>query len=102
MSYLECQHCNNKITIFGTGGGQKVSDQFNVPFIGEIPLHQQIMSGSDSGNPVTISEPNNNQAVLFDKIARTVAGRISIIASELHDQEKAENEQSKEQSVNTA
>src|SRR5687767_3251126 len=30
MSYLECQHCNNKIAIFGTGGGQKVSDQFNV------------------------------------------------------------------------
>ncbi|HEX6378396.1 MAG TPA: hypothetical protein VFZ60_04885, partial [Nitrososphaeraceae archaeon] len=63
------------------------------------------------GNPVTISEPNNNQAVIFDKIARTVAGRISIIASELQDQEKAENEQSKgqaenekskEQSVNTA
>src|ERR671910_478334 len=95
MSYLECQHCNNKIAIFGTGGGQKVSDQFNVPFIGEIPLHQQIMSGSDSGNPVTISEPNNTQAVIFDKIARTVAGRISIIASELQDQSKAENEQSK-------
>src|ERR671912_27079 len=70
-------------------------NKLNVPFIGEIPLHQQIMSGSDSGNPVTISEPNNTQAVIFDKIARTVAGRISIIASELQDQEKAENEQSK-------
>src|ERR1051325_8697762 len=105
MSYLECQHCNNQIYLFGTGGGQKVSDQFNVPFIGEIPLHQQIMTASDSGNPVTISEPNNNQAVLFDKIARTVEGRISIIASELQDQEKTESEQSKEskepESVNT-
>src|SRR5687767_9998486 len=102
MSYLRCPNCNEEIHIFGNGAGQKVSDQFNVPFIGEIPLHQQIMSGSDSGNPVTISEPNNTQAVIFDKIARTVAGRISIIASELQDQEKAENEQSKEQSVNTA
>ena len=102
MSYLECQHCNNKISIFGTGGGQKVSEQFNVPFIGEIPLHQQIMTASDSGNPVTISEPNNNQAVIFDKIARTVAGRISIIATELQDQEKSASEQPKEpQSVNT-
>src|SRR6187200_1435240 len=96
MSYLECQHCNNRISIFGTGGGQKVSDQFNVPFVGEIPLHEQIMSASDSGNPVSISEPNNNQAILFDKIARTVAGRISIIASELQDQEKTESEKSKE------
>ncbi|TLX68869.1 MAG: Mrp/NBP35 family ATP-binding protein [Thaumarchaeota archaeon] len=103
MSYLECQHCNNKISIFGTGGGQKVSEQFNIPFIGEIPLHQQIMTGSDSGNPITISEPNNTQAIIFDKIARTVAGRISIIAAELQEQEKSETEQSKEpQSVNTS
>jgi Mrp family chromosome partitioning ATPase len=105
MSYLECQHCNNKISIFGTGGGQKISEQFNVPFIGEIPLHQQIMTASDSGNPVTISETNNGHAIIFDKIARTVAGRISIIASELQDQEKSANEQPKEkepQSVNTA
>jgi ATP-binding protein involved in chromosome partitioning len=103
MSYLECQHCNNKINIFGTGGGQKISDQFNDPFIGEIPLHQHIMSASDSGNPVTNAEPNDNQAVIFDKISRTVAGRISIIASELQEQENTANEQSKEhQSVNTA
>lgn len=105
MSYLECEHCNNKINIFGTGGGQKVSEQFNVPFIGEIPLHQQIMTASDSGNPVTISGANNGQAIIFDKISRTVAGRISIIASELQDQEKSANEQPKEkepQSVNTA
>jgi hypothetical protein len=61
------------------------------------------MSASDSGNPVAIAEPNNNQAVIFDKISRTVAGRISIIASELQEQEKTEKEQSKEhQSVNTA
>jgi MinD-like ATPase involved in chromosome partitioning or flagellar assembly len=60
------------------------------------------MIASDSGKPVTISEPNNNQAITFDKIARTVAGRISIIASELQDQEKSPNEQPKEpQSVNT-
>jgi ATP-binding protein involved in chromosome partitioning len=60
------------------------------------------MTASDTGNPVTISEPNNNQALIFDKIARTVAGRISIIATELQDQEKSASEQPKEtQSVNT-
>src|SRR6266487_2101172 len=59
MSYLECQHCNNKISIFGTGGGQKVSEQFNIPFIGEIPLHQQIMEGSDIGKPIILSDPGS-------------------------------------------
>jgi len=86
MSYLECPHCENKIPIFGAGGGQKVSDKFNIPFIGQIPLHPQIMVGSDSGKPVTITAPASSNSMAFDKITRTVAGRVSIIAEELKEQ----------------
>lgn len=46
MSYLQCPHCNEHIHIFGKGGGQRVSEQFNIPFIGEIPLHTHIMEGA--------------------------------------------------------
>src|SRR6185312_10687802 len=59
MSYLSCPNCNEKINIFGKGGGQKISEQFKVPFIGEIPLTTQIMKGSDSGVSVIISEPTS-------------------------------------------
>lgn len=83
MSYLECPHCNTRISIFGDGGGQKVSNQFNIPFVGQIPLHPQIMTGSDIGQPITISQPASLQSVAFDKLARNVAGRVSIIAAEL-------------------
>jgi ATP-binding protein involved in chromosome partitioning len=86
MSYLECPHCENKIPIFGAGGGQKVSEKFNIPFIGQIPLHPQIMVGSDSGKPVTITAPASSNSMAFDKITRTVAGRVSIIAEELKEQ----------------
>jgi len=86
MSYLECPHCENKIPIFGAGGGEKVSEKFNIPFIGQIPLHPQIMVGSDSGKPVTIAEPASSNSMAFDKITRTVAGRVSIIAEELKEQ----------------
>src|SRR6476469_6646278 len=86
MSYLECPQCENKISIFGAGGGQKVSEKFNIPFIGQIPLHPQIMVGSDSGKPVTIAEPASVNSMAFDKITRTVAGRVSIIAEELKEQ----------------
>jgi ATP-binding protein involved in chromosome partitioning len=86
MSHLDCPHCNTRISIFGEGGGQKVSNQFNIPFIGQIPLHPQIMTGSDLGQPVTISQPASLQSVAFDRLARNVAGRVSIIAAELNAQ----------------
>jgi ATP-binding protein involved in chromosome partitioning len=86
MSHLDCPHCNTRISIFGEGGGQKVSNQFNIPFIGQIPLHPQIMTGSDLGQPVTISQPTSLQSVAFDRLARNVAGRVSIIAAELNAQ----------------
>jgi ATP-binding protein involved in chromosome partitioning len=94
MSYLECPHCKEHTYIFGKGGGQRVSEQFNVPFIGEIPLHSQIMEGSDIGKPVTISEPNSMQSLAFSKIAKLTAGRISILAAEIREQENAGSAQS--------
>ena len=94
MSYLECPHCKEHIHIFGKGGGQKVSEQFNVPFIGEIPLHPQIMEGSDIGNPVTISEPNSMQSLAFSKVAKMMAWRISIIAADIREQEDTASAQS--------
>lgn len=93
MSYLNCPHCNNTIPIFGEGGGQRVSDKFNVPFVGQIPLHPQIMEASDSGRPVTVTDPSALQSVSFDKLARNVAGRVSIIAAELKDQVDKEKDQ---------
>jgi ATP-binding protein involved in chromosome partitioning len=87
MSYLDCPHCNAHLQIFGKGGAQKVSEQFNVPFIGEIPLHAQIMEGSDTGTPVTVYEPNSMQSLAFSKVAKTIAGRISILAAEMREQE---------------
>jgi ATP-binding protein involved in chromosome partitioning len=98
MSYLECPHCNEKIHTFGKGGGQRVSEQYNIPFIGEIPLHHQIMEGSDVGNPVLISHPNSNQSHVFSKVAKTIAGRISVIASEM--QAQADSESSQPESIN--
>ena len=90
MSYLKCPHCTEQIYLFGKGGGKKISDDFKIPFIGEIPLHQHISEGSDAGKPVVLSEPESFQAQSFDKAAKTIAGRISIIAAEMRAQEDAE------------
>jgi ATP-binding protein involved in chromosome partitioning len=94
MSYLECPHCKEHTHIFGKGGGQLVSEQFKIPFIGEIPLHPKIMAGSDIGKSVIISDPDSIHSYVFSKIAKAIAGRISVIAAEMRVQEAAESNQS--------
>jgi ATP-binding protein involved in chromosome partitioning len=94
MSYLECPHCKQHTHIFGKGGGQTVSEQFNIPFIGEIPLHPLIMTGSDIGKSVVISAPDSMNSLVFSKVAKTIAGRISVIATEMRAQQEIESEQS--------
>ncbi len=88
MSYFMCPHCQQRIHVFGKGGGKKVSDRFNVPFLGEIPLHSQIMEGSDVGKPVSISEIASIETKAFTDVAKTVAGRISIIATTMKENDK--------------
>jgi len=87
MSYLQCPHCSERINIFGGGGGQKISEKFDIPFLGDIPLFPQIMEGSDKGKPVIISEPNSIQANALRKMASVTAGRISVIAAGLNSNE---------------
>lgn len=83
MSYFACPHCGKDTQVFGQGGEQKVSQKFGAPFLGQIPLHTSIMAGSDAGRPVLITEPGSTYASAFQKMAKTVAGRISVIASEM-------------------
>jgi ATP-binding protein involved in chromosome partitioning len=93
MSYLQCPHCNERINIFGDGGGKKISEKFDIPFLGEIPLFPQIMEGSDKGKPVIISDPKSVQANALRKMASITAGRISVIAAELNSNEVATDKQ---------
>lgn len=103
MSYLQCPHCSEKINIFGKGGGQKISEKFNIPFLGEIPLSPQIMEGSDKGKPIILSEPDSIQANALRKVAKVTAGRISVIAAELNSNEvQADEQTSVSTSISTA
>jgi ATP-binding protein involved in chromosome partitioning len=103
MSYLQCPHCSEKINIFGKGGGQKISEKFNIPFLGEIPLSPQIMEGSDKGKPIMLSEPDSIQANALRKVAKVTAGRISVIAAALNSNEvQADEQTSVSTSISTA
>src|SRR5437867_3213370 len=96
MSYLQCPHCSEQIYLFGQGGGKKISEDFKIPYIGEIPLHPKIREGSDTGKPSVVTEPESVQSHAFTKAAKVIAGRISIIAAEMQAQEKAESQASEQ------
>jgi ATP-binding protein involved in chromosome partitioning len=46
----------NKYYIFGKEGGKKLADEYDIPFLGEIPLVQRIREGGDAGVPAMVGE----------------------------------------------
>jgi Mrp family chromosome partitioning ATPase len=69
MSGLCCPHCGEIIDIFKTGGGKKASEEMDVPFLGKIPLDQQICLLGDSG--VTFVDQSTTTSKSFlDIVAR--------------------------------
>src|SRR5690606_20924572 len=54
MSYLIVPGTEQRIDVFGTGGGKRTAEAMNVPFLGEVPLDPEIRKGGDTGRPVGI------------------------------------------------
>lgn len=50
MSGFTCPHCRKKIDIFKSGGGKKAADEFNLSFLGSIPLDPTIVETGDTGS----------------------------------------------------
>ena len=86
MSHFICPNCDEKHYIFGDGGAKKISEQFNMPFLGEIPLNSGIMSGSDLGKPIMITSPQSPSADAFRASAKNIAAQCSILASKLQEE----------------
>jgi ATP-binding protein involved in chromosome partitioning len=69
---------DSKYYIFGKGGAKQMAEQFDLPFLGEIPLVQTIREGGDKGIPASVDdEPVSKQAfaTLAQAVARNVAMR---------------------------
>ena len=80
---------NNKYYIFGKGGGRKLAEEYNAPFLGEVPLVQAIREGGDLGIPAVL-ENDSTSAQAFESIASNVARYITMKNHEVKSGEKAE------------
>ena len=58
--------------IFGKGGGEKMAEVFQIPFLGDIPLEAQVRECGDSGLPVVVGHPKSPISERFMKIAEAV------------------------------
>jgi ATP-binding protein involved in chromosome partitioning len=78
MSYYACPGCGHESDIFGRGGGERMAQQLEVPFLGKIPIYQPIREGGDSGVPLVIAEPESPAGKAFIAVAERAAAEISI------------------------
>jgi ATP-binding protein involved in chromosome partitioning len=76
MSYHICSHCGHRAEIFSHGGGARMAEQFNVPFLGEIPLVKEIRTDGDNGTPLVVADPAHPQSQVFLRIAEQVVARL--------------------------
>lgn len=59
--------------IFGSGGGQELADELDVPLLGQLPLVSELREGGDSGEPITVAHPDSEVAKAFQAIAHRIA-----------------------------
>jgi ATP-binding protein involved in chromosome partitioning len=66
MSGFVCPHCGKETPIFSSGGGKKLAEEINAPFLGSIPIDPRFVSCSDNGDAV--SESLSSQSAIFTTI----------------------------------
>jgi ATP-binding protein involved in chromosome partitioning len=60
--------------LFGEGGGQQLADELGVPLLAQVPLVPALRSGSDTGYPVVVAEPESDVAKVFVQLAESIVG----------------------------
>lgn len=83
MSMHICSNCGHAEPIFGEGGGEKMCKDFDVDFLGALPLTMSIREQADSGRPTVIADPQGPIADIYKKIARTMAIKVAEKAKDM-------------------
>jgi ATP-binding protein involved in chromosome partitioning len=80
MSYFIAPDTGNRYEIFGRGGGHKLCAEYDLNFLGEVPMGMEVREGGDTGVPVVVSFPDSPQSAAFRHVAEEVARQVSIEA----------------------
>ncbi|MEO3814934.1 Mrp/NBP35 family ATP-binding protein [Sphaerisporangium sp. B11E5] len=79
MAWLPCPHCDERIPVFGEGGGQSVADGLTrilgtrVPLLGQVPIDLRLREGGDNGKPLVLTDPDSPAATELRQIAAALS-----------------------------
>jgi len=76
MSGFVCPHCNEKVDIFGSGGGERTAAAASIPFLGRIPMDPRVVSCGDQGSSIQEKYADSEVAKAISSIADRVAAVI--------------------------
>ncbi len=72
MAGLVCPHCSAVIELFGVGGGQKLASDYNVNFLGSIPIDIDARILGDKGKPIVLEKPDCEVSKSFRNIVKNM------------------------------
>lgn len=78
MGAFTCPECGSEHDIFGSGGGETLSERSDVPFLGRIPLDPTVRSGGDAGEPIVLDEQSRTGEAFRD-LGGTIANMTGIV-----------------------
>ena len=83
MSIHICSNCGHAEHIFGQGGAERMCRDYNVEFLGGLPLDIRIREQADSGKPTVVADPDGAVSEIYRKIGRRVAVKIGELAKDM-------------------
>ena len=70
MADFSCPHCEEFLTPFGEGGGEKLAEDLSIPFVGKIPVDPLVAACGDKGEPVIATLPQSSTAGALREIGQ--------------------------------
>ncbi len=78
MSTHLCSNCGFEEPLFGSGGGQRLADNYDVDLLGQLPLELDIRLQTDGGTPTVVAAPDSGAAQAYQRTARRMAARLAM------------------------
>ncbi|MEO8855704.1 MAG: iron-sulfur cluster carrier protein ApbC [Burkholderiaceae bacterium] len=77
MAVHVCSNCGHVEHIFGAEGGKKMASEYEMEYLGALPLDIRIRQQADSGQPTVVADPDGDVAAIYKSVARKVAVAIA-------------------------
>ena len=82
MAVYCCPNCGHTEHIFGADGGKRMAAEYQVDYLGALPLNMSIREQADSGRPTVVADPDGEIAATYKAVARQVAVKIAVKAKD--------------------